>query len=141
MRRDNVRLRIAKVKPDSAAADIRPMTKADFERAVRTAKAIILLDRILSRCVLGATQHNGTSCWLFLGFHCNKGYAEVKVEGVARRVHRVLWELAHDRKIGEGMTLDHLCTNTRCINPDHLEEVTRPVNTARGNRNRKRRRT
>lgn len=94
-----------------------------------------LLDRILSKCTLGPL-YNGLPCWLWQASCCNKGYPHIKLAGVARRAHRVLWELVAGRPIGAGMTLDHLCLNTSCVRPEHLEEVTRPVNTARGNRTR-----
>lgn len=34
--------------------------------------------------------------------------------------------------IPQGLHLDHLCRNTRCVNPDHLEPVTPKVNNSRG---------
>ena len=45
--------------------------------------------------------------------------------------HRVAWVAAHGRDIPVGMTIDHLCVNPRCVNPDHLEAVTMRENTHR----------
>lgn len=99
-----------------------------------------LVQRILSKCVLGVTSWRETPCWVWHASCCNKGYPKIIVkEGlkwVVRRAHRVLWEIVNERKIREGYTLDHGCLNTRCIRPEHLEEVTRGVNTARGNKTR-----
>lgn len=35
------------------------------------------------------------------------------------------------RAIKPGLTIDHLCCNPRCVNPDHLEQVTHQVNQIR----------
>lgn len=37
-------------------------------------------------------------------------------------------------EIPEGMEIDHLCREARCVRPDHLEAVTHAVNVQRGNR-------
>jgi hypothetical protein len=104
--------------------------------AAPSSTIVKLVNRILSKCVLGVTSWRGTQCWVWQRCVCNKGYAEIKVDGVARRAHRVLWEIVTERKIREGYTLDHRCLNTSCIRPEHLEEVTRRINTARGNKTR-----
>lgn len=38
----------------------------------------------------------------------------------------------HKGSIPEGLELDHLCRNPRCVNPDHLEAVTHKENVRRG---------
>ena len=45
--------------------------------------------------------------------------------------HRFLYESLNG-VIPIGFELDHLCRNKRCVNPIHLEVVTRSQNTARG---------
>ena len=44
--------------------------------------------------------------------------------------HRFMWELFISR-IPEGLVLDHLCRNTKCCNPKHLEIVTPTENNFR----------
>ncbi|WP_396021799.1 HNH endonuclease signature motif containing protein [Bacillus cereus group sp. BfR-BA-01522] len=34
--------------------------------------------------------------------------------------------------IEEGMVIDHLCRNRKCVNPLHLEQVTQRINLLRG---------
>lgn len=48
-----------------------------------------------------------------------------------RVAHRVVWEILVG-PIPEGLDLDHLCRNRKCVNPDHLEPTTRQVNLRRG---------
>lgn len=50
-----------------------------------------------------------------------------------RKVYAHRW--AYEQRFGavpDGMHLDHLCRNTLCVNPDHLEPVTPAVNVLRG---------
>ncbi|MGH2838441.1 MAG: HNH endonuclease [Thermoleophilaceae bacterium] len=47
--------------------------------------------------------------------------------------HRFFWEQAKG-PVPDGLVLDHLCGNRACVNPEHLEVVTRGVNTRRGRR-------
>lgn len=45
--------------------------------------------------------------------------------------HRFAYELLVG-PIPPGLTLDHLCRNRGCVNPDHLQPVTQRVNVLRG---------
>jgi hypothetical protein len=49
--------------------------------------------------------------------------------------HRVAYE-ALVGPIPDGMTIDHLCRNKRCLNPAHMELVTRGENTRRAHEGR-----
>ena len=47
--------------------------------------------------------------------------------------HRLVWE----QRVGPlevGMVLDHVCRNKMCVNPEHLEPVTRAENNRRRSR-------
>ena len=73
-------------------------------------------------------------CWEWLaGGAQGYGVFGVRVEGktVNTYAHRWAWENLVGA-IPESMCIDHLCLNRRCVNPDHLEIVTRVENYRRG---------
>jgi HNH endonuclease len=65
-------------------------------------------------------------CWRWTGDVSVRGYGRIK----RRAAHRVSYELFVG-PIPAGMTIDHLCFNTRCVNPAHLEPVTAEENLRR----------
>ena len=75
-------------------------------------------------------------CWRWTGALDSKGYGGFHV-GPGRvgrrwvRAHRWSYE-AVVGKIPPGLDLDRLCRNRACVNPEHLEPVTRQVNLKRG---------
>jgi hypothetical protein len=76
-------------------------------------------------------KQDGNGCWEWTGALVH-GYGYFgMVKGDTRKAHRVAyeWEVG---PIPEDRELDHLCLNTACIRPDHLEAVTHQVNMLRG---------
>lgn len=71
------------------------------------------------------------SCWNWIGSKRRRGYGRLKVNGKTFAAHRYSYEL-NVGPIPEGLHLDHLCKNTSCVNPDHLEPVTCAENIRRG---------
>lgn len=72
------------------------------------------------------------SCWRWLGRPHKSGYGRHSPKpGVIVYAHRYSYEL-NVGTIPEGLQLDHLCRNTMCVRPDHLEPVTQRVNQLRG---------
>lgn len=71
-----------------------------------------------------------SGCWLWVGA-LSKGYGSISVSGRNQGAHRVSYEMLRAR-IPDGFDIDHLCRNPSCVNPDHLEPVTRAVNVQRG---------
>ena len=69
-------------------------------------------------------------CWNWISF-INRGYGYFWNGKKSVRAHRYAYETFVER-IPTGLVLDHLCRNTRCVNPGHLEAVSIKENILRG---------
>ena len=70
-------------------------------------------------------------CWLWMGAQIPKnGFSYGFFQN--QRAHRVSYKLSGGN-IPKGMEIDHLCKNTLCVRPTHLEPVTHKENVLRGN--------
>jgi len=72
------------------------------------------------------------SCWEWTAFLNSGGYGNFQWNNKNWLSHR----FAYNFLVGEldpQLTIDHLCRNRKCVNPDHLEEVPQKDNIQRGN--------
>ena len=69
-------------------------------------------------------------CWVWQGAPGRNGYGRISVRNRLEYVHRVAYE-QFIGPIPAGLTIDHLCMVRLCVNPDHLEPVSRAENTRR----------
>jgi hypothetical protein len=75
-------------------------------------------------------EKTGT-CWIWIGLKTPRGYGYIGTRDHKHiLVHRFSYEL-HTGPIPEDLQIDHLCRNTLCVNPDHLEAVTATENILR----------
>lgn len=76
-------------------------------------------------------------CWVWQGSRDEQGYGLLWYQGRTERIHRVIYAYFNGsipsgveaRKFAQ---LDHICRNTACCNPNHLELVTQKENVLRG---------
>lgn len=94
-----------------------------------TKRSISEFQRFISKVRIA---ENG--CWDWEGYLTPKGYGMFRADDKVRSVHR--WFYFKYKVLGlsdwSDLEIDHLCRNRKCVNPDHLELVTRDENYKRG---------
>lgn len=77
-------------------------------------------------------------CWEWIGARKTHGYGNFCPERTRTVLaHRYAWEIMVG-PIPDGMTLDHLCKNRACVNPEHLQVVSGSENQRRAHQGRER---
>lgn len=84
---------------------------------------------VTTRLLRLALCDTATRCWVWQGYQ-RRGYGRIMGKTRHDTAHRLSYELFVG-PIPAGLTIDHLCHNTLCVNPAHLEAVTLRENIAR----------
>src|SRR5215472_3057577 len=90
-----------------------------------------MIDELFDRFIF---PEPNSGCWIWMGFVNENGYGKVVRPSIRKSpiaAHRYAFEKVKG-EIPSGLDLDHLCRVRCCVNPDHLEPVTRYVNNHRG---------
>lgn len=67
------------------------------------------------------------SCWFWTGSASSKGYGQVWYGGKVVPAHRVSLILS-GTQVNASDTVDHVCYNPGCVNPEHLRVVNKKQN-------------
>ncbi len=96
-----------------------------MRRSRRPAPAIERAERYIDR-----TPESG--CWEWTAFTLANGYGQFYYDGKRNGLaHRFMYE-TYVGEIPDGLHIDHLCRNRKCVNPAHMEAVTQQENLVRG---------
>ena len=96
-----------------------------------------LCDRIIANSVLAQDSfYAGTPCWLWTGkTYVNRTgmeYGRINIHAggkhVTAKVHRVVVVAFTGRTLTKDQVVQHLCNNTICCNPAHLQGGTQTEN-------------
>jgi len=101
------------------------ISKSRHKKAIDRSSMKLLPPRFWSKV------NKSAGCWLWTGGKSGHGYGRFRLTGKLQSPHRLTYMEAKG-PIPGGLTIDHLCRNTLCVNPDHLEAVTMKENVLRG---------
>ena len=113
------------------------MSGTPEQLAAARAKRVYVRRSAFDRAMDLISPEPTTGCWLWTGDTCGSGYGKLKVPTDRnwstfknKKAHRIIYEALRG-PIPPGMDLDHLCRTRPCVNPAHLEPVTRSQNLKR----------
>lgn len=97
--------------------------RGPLRTAIEASDFAALSQHLATRCTLA---DNG--CWVWNGA-LNDGYPVTQFGKRTVQLHRAVLEVKHGGPLGS-QAAHHVCANSRCVNPDHLQPVTHRDNIA-----------
>lgn len=89
------------------------------------------MDKALKRFLAKVVDYSSKEeCWIWTA-HMIRGYGQFRYKDKLWLAHRWIY-LYYFKDLEEKKVIDHLCGNRACVNPYHLEEVSRSTNIVRG---------
>lgn len=101
--------------------------RANRFAAVTSAAAQDLAVRLMSRLRVDG------DCWVWTGYLKPSGYGQVSLNDRMELSHVVAMFFRHGARALSAETVNHLCFNRACCNPDHLQFASNRENTLHGN--------
>ena len=85
---------------------------------------------IVTKAITRHIRKADNGCWIWTATKTRDGYAKTCYKRKRCMAHRLIYEYLRG-PILPGLQLDHICRNRLCVNPDHMEPVTRKENMRR----------
>lgn len=92
------------------------------------------IESIKKRLFKLSSPEPNTGCFIWTGATYQNGYGILTINKKCISAHRASYFI-YNGNIDTGLVIDHLCNNTYCINPLHLEAKTQRKNILRGKSN------
>lgn len=87
--------------------------------------------RTVSEYIRVNSKVDSNGCWIWLGC-LNHGYARCRWRKKRIMVHRLSY-MERYGIIDSSLSIDHLCNNRSCVNPEHLQNISLKENQKRSN--------
>lgn len=103
-----------------------------YVRAKRRGEIQLLAPRTPIERFWQFVEKRDDGCWEWVGARDKLGYGSFGVGGGGKSTQAHRWSYEHFvGLIPEGMTIDHLCFFPSCVNPEHLQVLSRSENARR----------
>ena len=117
------RIRVSKYCSAACRGEAARARRSDLRKAYEANDYKGMLEAIEKRAKVAET-----GCWEWKQLD-STGYPRMIIEDKHIAVHRLSLEAKHEAPLGS-QAAHHICANTRCVNPEHLQPVTHRDNTA-----------